>query len=145
MSAEENKSLVRRWFEELVKGDLSVLDEIIAEDIVRHEVNTAEYKGRENYKHLVKTMLTAFSGAQLVIDDMIAEGDQIAVRYTLNCAHTGEFMGIAPTGKQITVSAIAIVRFAHGKAVESWANVDMLGLMQQMGAVSLPRQAVTAE
>lgn len=133
--SEDNKALVRRWLEEGITGDLSVLDEIIAEDFVRHEVTTAEYQGRESYKQLINTMLTAFSDGKLTIDDMIAEGDKVAVRYTAYGVHTGEFMGIAPTGKQITLSTIGIIRFAHGKAVESWANADMLGLMQQLGAV----------
>ncbi len=66
---------------------------------------------------------------------MIAEGDRVVVRYTLRGTHTGNYMGIAPAGKQVTQTGITINRFANGKAVELWGNVDDLGLLQQLGAI----------
>lgn len=80
----------------------------------------------------------AFPDLHVTVEDMVAEGDKVVARVTMSGTHKGEFMGIAPTGKQITVGIIEILRIAGGKVVEHWNVVDSLGMMQQLGAVPAP-------
>jgi predicted ester cyclase len=75
------------------------------------------------------------------LEDMIAEGDKVAERFTGRGTHKGEWMGIAPTGKQVTIQGMAIHRITDGKIVENWTNMDMLGVMVQLGVVPPPGQA----
>lgn len=136
MSTEENKAMLRRNCEEaLSKGDLAVADENMATNYVYHGSGGQEFKGPEGFKQLVTMLRTAFPDLHVTIEDMVAEGDKVAHRLTLRGTHKGDFMGMAPTGKQVTTTAITISRFAGGKEVEAWANLDQLGMMQQMGVV----------
>ena len=80
-------------------------------------------------------LVTAFPDIRFELDDMIAEGDKVAVRFTFRGTHQGVFQGIAPTGKQITYSALEIDRFVGGKFIEAWIVSDTLGMMQQLGAI----------
>ncbi len=84
---------------------------------------------------------TAFPGNQLTVEDYLAEGDTVVSRWTGRGTHKGDLMGIAPTGKQVTVTGISIQRIANGKIVEEWSNYDMLGMLQQLGVVPMPGQA----
>ncbi len=143
MSSEENKAIARRWSEELwSKGELAVADEIVAPNYVRHDPGDPfAVEGPEGVKRLVGGMHALISDGQIIIEDMIAEGDKVVSRYTATGTDTGGFMGRAPTGKQVTFMAIQIFRIVDGKIVESWANRDDLGLMQQLGVVPAPGQA----
>jgi len=135
MSVEENKAILRHKHEEELfnKGNLAVADEIISPDYVYHSV-VGEIKGPEGVKQMVTTLRAAFPDIHFTIDDMVAEGDDVAVRYTWTGTHRGEYMGIAPTGKQINVKMGCFYRFAGGKEVELVTYVDMLSLFQQLGA-----------
>lgn len=136
MSAEENKALVLRDLEEIwSQGKLEVIDEIFAADFVGHTPGSPDIHGPEDDKQYVTIYRTAFPDMQLTIEDMIAEGDKVAVRWTFTGTHKGELMGIPPTGVQVTMTGISIGRFAGGKFVEGWDYGDALGLMQQLGAV----------
>lgn len=84
---------------------------------------------------MVNYYLTAFPDTHFTIDDMIAEGDRVAIRWTVRATHRGEFEGIAPTGKPVTVTGTMVARIANGKLVEGWQNFDALGLLQQIGAI----------
>lgn len=134
MSTEENKAMLRRNCEEILnKGDLAVADEIFAANYVYHGSGGQEFKGPEGFKQLTTMLRTAFPDLHFTIEDMVAEGDKVAHRLTLRGTHKGDLMGIAPTGKQVTTTAITISRFVGGKEVEAWSNMDMLGMMQQLG------------
>jgi predicted ester cyclase len=85
--------------------------------------------------------LTAFPDLHLTIEDLIAEGDKVVDRQTARGTHQGTFMGIPPTGKQITVTAMNISRIVGGKIVEHWVELDTLGMLQQLGVVPMPGQA----
>jgi len=136
MSAEENKAIVRRVFEELFnQGKLDVAGEIFAADYVFHAPLAAEVRGPEGFKQFVSMYRTAFPDLQYTIEDQIAEGDEVVTRWTATGTHRGELMGIAPTGKQGRVTGISIGRVARGKIVEDWANWDALGMLQQLGVV----------
>ena len=132
----ENKSLVRRDFEEVLsQGKLDVIDEIIATDYIGHTPGSPDIHGPEDYKQYVTMGRTAFPDMQLTIEDMIAEGDKVAVRWTYTGTHKGELMGISPTGVKVTGTGIDICRIAGGKIVECWVNRDDLGMWQQLGVI----------
>ena len=135
MSTEDNKALARRYIEEVFnQKNLATVDELNTPDFVLHNASTT-IQGLEAYKQFVSMYLTAFPDLHTTIEDMIAEGDIVAERVTMHGTHKGDLMGIPPTGKQATITAIYIVRFANGKGVEVWANSDDLGLLQQLGVV----------
>ena len=132
---EENKTIVRRLFEEaLNQKDLSVVDEIIATDDVAHAPPNPEIRGQESVKQFYAMMLAGFPDLHFTVEDMITEGDKVATRNTATGTHQGEFMGIPPTGRQIKVTGMNIFRLASGKIVEDWSSADYLGVMQQLTA-----------
>ena len=133
MSTEENKALIRRFFDELNKGNLAVWDELCAPGYVYH--STTGDMTLEQSKQHAAGLLAAFPDLNGSIDDIIAEGDKVAARYILRGTHQGAFRGIAPTGKRITTSGLEIDRCAGGKFVETWGISDTLGMMQQLGAI----------
>jgi steroid delta-isomerase-like uncharacterized protein len=139
MSTEDNKALIRRGYEALNQRNWSVYYDMIAPDGVYHDASMT-IQGLDGYKQFLSMYLTAFPDAQFAIEDLIAEGDTVVVRQTFRGTHQGELMGIPPTGKQVIVSAIGIVRIVNGKAVEVWENGDTLGLLQQLGVVPAPGQ-----
>jgi predicted ester cyclase len=89
----------------------------------------------EGFKQLGQLLLSAFTGSTSTVEDMIAEGDKVVSRLTFRGTHTGEIMGIPPTGKSVMISEIIIDRLADGKIVESWRLFDQMGMMQQMGLI----------
>ncbi len=136
MSTEQNKAKVRRVFEEVFnKGNLSVVDEIMANDYVFHMGQGVEFKGPNGFKQLATMFRNAFPDIHFTVEDMMAEGDKVATRYTLRGTHKGELMGIRPTGKQFTTTGNVIMRFASGKEVEAFGVGDMLAMYQQLGVV----------
>ena len=140
MSAEENKTIMRRIFEVFNTGNLAVADEVIAADVVDHQAPPGVAPGRAGFKQLITMFRTAFPDIQMTIEEIIAEGDRVVARSTMRGTHRGEFMGIPPTGKQFTVTSIDIVHIAGGQGVEHWGNSDDLGMLQQLGVIPTPGQ-----
>ena len=140
MSAEENKALVRRFLEQVDVGDIAVVDEFIAPNYNDH--NPPPFPGlppgREGARQAFVLALAAFSDFHHTIEDQIAEGDKVVTRISAYGTHTGELLGIPPTGKRVTMTGITIHRIANGRLVEHWAQIDTLGLLEQLGAVSMP-------
>jgi predicted ester cyclase len=146
MSAEENKAVVRREFEEMLNhtGNLHAADEIIAPNYVSHEPTSGETRGIERAKQFAATYRQAFPDLQNTIEDMVAEGDKVVVRFRGRGTHTGDTEAFGPpTGKRMEITGIAINRLSEGKIVEAWTNVDALGMMQQLGMIPEPRQAAS--
>lgn len=136
MSTEENKAIFRRIIEEVWnKGDLAAVDELVAPNHIYHFPGREDIKGPEGVKQFVTMARTAFPDIHITIDDMLAEGDKVACRCTWRGTHKGEIRGIAPTGKQVTVTGIVISHCVGGKEVEGWESTDSLGMLQQMGVV----------
>ena len=135
MSAEENKAIVSHFYEELDKGNLDVADEILSSNCVFHFPGGDGLLGPESYKEQVAPFVTAFPDSKHIHEDMITEGDKVVAHGTVRGTHEGEYMGIAPTGKQVMFTGIGIFRIAEGKFIEAWIEFDRLGLMQQLGAV----------
>ena len=131
---EENKALVRRGFEAVNQKNLAVFDEILSPDVVVHNASLTN-QGIEAYKQFLSILLTAFPDLHFTIEDIIAEGDTVVVRYTTRGTHQGTFMGIPPTGKQVSGTGMFIDRLVNGKAVEQWFNGNDLGLLQQLGVI----------
>jgi steroid delta-isomerase-like uncharacterized protein len=137
MSTEENKAQARGSYEAFNQRNWEDFYEQIADDYVFH-IASMTGQGKDAYKQFLSMYLTAFPDVHLTIEDLIAEGDTVVVRHTFTGTHQGNFMGIAPTGKYVTVTAILIFRVANGKGIEIWINGDDLGVLQQLGVVPMP-------
>lgn len=132
--SEQNKAMVRKLFEETVnKGDLTVIEQSFASDFIYH--GDPQFNGADGVKNLVRMFRGGFPDINITIEDQMAEGDMVVTRYTGRGTHTGELMGIPATGKTATVTGISIMRVVDGKCVEEWENMDMLGMMQQLGVI----------
>jgi steroid delta-isomerase-like uncharacterized protein len=116
------------------EGKLDVVDEICAPDYVGVGTYGDEH-GPESVKSGILTRRQAFPDTHVTIEDIIASGDKVVARLTFRGTHTGEFLGVQPTGQEVTWSGIWIYRVANGKFVERWHNYDMHGLMRQLGAI----------
>jgi steroid delta-isomerase-like uncharacterized protein len=141
--SEENKALVRRFIEEVWNsGNLDVINELIAENHVDHDPAQAGAPGGpQGVRSFVEMYRSAYPDTHLAIGEMIAEGDLVAITWTATGTHQGDLMGIAPTGRSVTVSGIGVNRISGGQIVESWANYDALGMLAQLGALPAPTAA----
>jgi len=143
MPAKENKALVRRWLEEANKGKaaaMAIIDELYATDIVAHSGTGKDIRGLKDYKQSTSETYNAFPDIHFTVDGLVVEGDKVACRWTLTGTHKGEYMGIPPTNRKVTMWLIHIYRIVGGKFVEIWSRYDTLGLMQQLGAVPTPEK-----
>ena len=135
MSVEENKTIARRFYEEVFNHrNLALVDELCTANHVFHNPPMTLH-GREEFKQLLSLYISAFPDARFTVEDQIAEGDRVASRYTFRGTHQGDLMGIAPTGKQVTVTGMIINRIVNGQSEEGWLNFDALGMLQQLGAI----------
>jgi len=142
MSTEENKALIRRLVEEFLnKGNTAVAEALLAEDHVALEPSPGQPQGREGLIANIARMRTAFPDIQYTIEDMVAEGDKVAVYYVWRGTHQGEFLGIPPTGKQVTVPCVNFDYCVAGQCKKSRFMMDTMSLMQQLGVVPPPGQA----
>jgi predicted ester cyclase len=140
-STEANKASVRRFYDEVFnKKNRAAISEFIAPNHVDHAAPPGLPGGIEGVKQTLTMYLTAFPDLHFTVEDLIAEGDKVVARLTTHGTQQGTFMGVAPTGKQVTVTAIDINRIVGGKSVEHWLQMDMLGLLQQLGVVPMPGQ-----
>ena len=144
MSIEENKAVVRRFFEELLStDDLAVADELLSPGFRFYFAGSPDPMDLESYKEFLVARRAAFPDRRFVVEDMIAEGDKVSARFTMRGTHKGEFRGIAPTGKEVTMTGIDIICLTEGKMVEDRVEVDQLGMMRQLGVIPSPQQAQT--
>ena len=138
--SEENKEIVRRWFEEVWnKGRADAIDEMFDENGIAHGLSddpANPIKGPRNYRPFYEVFRQAFPNITIVIEDMVAEGDKVAARCAVRGRHEGEFMGRAATQAPIKFSGITIVRIDNGKIAEAWNNFDFLSLYKQCGHIS---------
>ena len=146
MSTEQNKATFQRYVEEVGnEGNLELADEIFDRYLAHQSDGSVLERGPEDVKRFMGEFREAFPDFHSTIEDQIAEGDKVVTRWTMRGTHQGEFRGIAPTGKQITVTGIGIFRFSdEGKVIESWDNFDQLGMMRQLGVVPSPEQSEEA-
>lgn len=143
MSLEENKDLVRRYFAEIWnKGNLGAADEFFAPDYKRYTVAVGNPLNRENQVARIAAMRKSFPDIRVNVNDILAEGDEVSVRAVVEGTQWGDYMGIAPTGKHMVVSAFDIFKIQNGKIVEHWGGNDALDLLRQLGATITPPKKV---
>lgn len=137
MSTAQNKAIVRRLIDEMVnERDLAAADELIATDFVLRRPDGSELgRGPAGWKEFLRSQQSAFPDRHCTIDDILAEGDKVAVRWTQTATHRGDYLGIPATGKECTTTGISIYQIAEGNIEEIWVNQDTLGLMQQLGVI----------
>ena len=142
MSAEENKTVVRRVIEEMFnKGNLDAADELVAPDFVDHDpAMPEEVRGPEGFKEFTAAYRAAFPDLHVEIEEQIAEGDLVATRWTAIGTHDGDLMGIAPTGNRVTQPGMDISRVSDGKVAETWEGYNSMVMMQQIGAIASPEE-----
>jgi predicted ester cyclase len=138
----DNKNIIRRYFEEAWNlGHLEILDELIAPNYVNHDPFVPGLPpGPEGLKPIFGGFRTAFSDLHYTIEELVAEGDLVVTRWTMRGTHSGELMGIPPTGRQVLVGGMQIERIVNGQIVEHWRKSDDLGLMQQLGVIAAPQE-----
>jgi steroid delta-isomerase-like uncharacterized protein len=136
MSAAENSALVRRFIEEIFnQGNLEAAEEILAPDYIHHDPTTGQFgSGIEGFKQMISLYRQAFD-LRIVLEDQVGAEDKVVDRWTGHGTHQGEFMGLAPTRRNITATGISIHRIMNGKIAETWNNYDALGIFQQLGIV----------
>jgi predicted ester cyclase len=131
--SEANKTVVLRLIEDLFNtGNLDIADEVLARDYVDHSPSHPELSGPENIKRSVSEWLSAFPDTVSVAQDVVAEGDKVAARWTTRATHRGEFMDVPPTGNRIDVTWFGMFRLSGGRIVESWDTFNTVELTKQL-------------
>lgn len=135
LSPDENKALVKRFFAlGPSQGDLKSADELLADDFTLH-VPLPCSPGVKGMNEVITACRAAFEHLDVTVEDMVAEGDLVAARFTARGVHKGAFMGLPATGKSITMTGIEIFRIKNGRIAELWGEANLLGLMQQLGII----------
>jgi steroid delta-isomerase-like uncharacterized protein len=141
MTPEENKTLVRRFYEEIDKGNIDAMDQLVAEDYIDH--NPAPFvaaTGLEGLKQSFKIFEKATPGYH-IIEDQIAEGDRVVTRLTSIGKHDGDLPGAPRTGNEMKMTSITIHRIANGKLAEKWSEKDTIALLTQLGVMKPPAKS----
>ncbi len=137
----DNMAVVRRYFEEVLgAGRVDLLSELVAPDYVDHTGRSKRAPGAAGIREVVSLFHTAFPDLVITVEDTIPQHGRVATRFTIAGTQTGPFAGVAPTGKRLLIRGIAISRVANGRITEQWDQADMLGLLQQLGALPDPGQ-----
>ena len=130
--SEVNKELMRRFAEKVVNAhDLSAADQLVDVNVIEH--GRGLESGLAGFKQGMEMFFAAFPDLTMTIEDLIAEHDKVVARSTFRGTHQGTFMGLDPTGRKFKVTAIDVVRFADGKAIEHWGLTDRHSLLEQLG------------
>jgi steroid delta-isomerase-like uncharacterized protein len=135
--SENNKAVVRRLIEEFWnKGNQSLADQLFTPNYTHHDSSTPDFgHGPEGERKRATLYRTAFPDIHLTVEDIVAEGETVMTRWSCRGTHKGDLNGIVPTGKQVNISGVTVVRLTNGKMAEGYVNWDALGLMQQLGVV----------
>jgi steroid delta-isomerase-like uncharacterized protein len=142
VAEQENKALVRRYYNEVFnERRVDLVDRLAVEDYVEHDPFPGQGDGRADLRARVELILAAMNPLRFEVQDLIAEGDRVVVRWVQQGTQSGTFMGIPPTGRQYTFAGIDIHRLRDGLMVEHWHVVDLFGLLQQLGAIPAPSTA----
>ena len=139
--SDEHKALARRWFQEVWnQGRTAAIDELLADQAVVHGLGPEPLRGAAGFKPFHSAYRNAFPDVTIIVDDMVAEGDKVVVRWSGAGTHLGDGPGpgLAATGRPVQFHGMTIVRIEHGKLVEGWNVFDQLGMLQQLGVVNLP-------
>jgi predicted ester cyclase len=136
MTTERNKAIVRRFYEAFGEEALDAIEEVLSPDLAAYPHSATVPQTREEALNGIRMWYTAFSDSYYTIEEQLAEGDRVATRVSLRAVHSkGEFMGLPPTGKQITVKGISIEWVKDGRIVERRVSYDQVGMLQQLGLI----------
>jgi predicted ester cyclase len=135
----ENRAVVRRIQEEVLKeGRLDLIDELFSADVIDHSNLPGFSPGREGIRQMIAMYRGVFENAQVNIESVVAEGDEVVSRCTISGTHVGEYLGIAPTGKHVKITVLGVDRVVDGRVVEHWEHFDPLVLMQMIDYLPSP-------
>jgi steroid delta-isomerase-like uncharacterized protein len=138
---ESEKTIAQRFNEDVWgRGDEAALEELLDPDFVDHDALPGQSPDREGHRQILAAFRSAFPDLNVTTEDVVAEGDRVVTRWTARGTHQGDLMGIAPTGKGVTIKGIDVLRVAEGRIVERWAQFNDLEMMQQLGVVPEPGQ-----
>jgi steroid delta-isomerase-like uncharacterized protein len=141
MSTQTNKALVRRFYDQVLNGrHMEAIDELAVTGYNEHDPLPGQREGREGLKDRV-SMLADGLAPTFTIEDIIAEGDRVVVRWTNSARHVGNFLGIPPTGRSCAIAGIDIYRLEDGRLAEHWHVIDQLTMLQQLGLMPSPDSA----
>lgn len=130
------KDLTRRtWEDMLPAADFAALEQVIDPRAVNHDLSPGAPNGFEGVRQTIAMLHDAFSEQRYDVHHVIGEGDTVVIDATMHGRHTGNFLGIPPTGRKVALRSVHIVRYRDGREVETWALSDRLGLMQQLGVI----------
>jgi predicted ester cyclase len=135
---DDNKAFVRRFVDYINNDNLAAIDEFFSPDYTYHNSSMPEVKDLSTVKELNAMFYGAFPDIRFTLEDLVAEGDKVVYRGSARGTHKGEFMGIAPTSKQVTFTSIVISRIANGKFQEDWESMDGMYVLQQLGVIPRP-------
>jgi steroid delta-isomerase-like uncharacterized protein len=140
MRADDQKVLILRIADDIWnRGDLAAVDDVMAPDAKYHGPHMPNgLGGRENWRQAISMYLGAFPDSHVTFEELIVSGDTVVGRWSATATHTGTLPGVAATGKSIAIGGITIYRIANGKIAEAWEQLDMLGMWQQLGVVTVP-------
>jgi predicted ester cyclase len=134
MDRSQAEALVRRWaLEGVAGGRVDVFDDLVSADAIDHSGPT-DVRGIESFKTRTLAVHGAFNEIEVVVEDLLVDGNKIAWRWRLTGRHCGPFLGAPPTGRRVTMTGVNIQRLANGVVVEHWSNADQLGLLRQLQA-----------
>ena len=132
---QDNKGLIKRLYEELfIRWNLAIIDELVAPEFIGHEIPPGFPPGRQGFREFYAFLRSAFPDLQFTVEDMIADGDKVVVRWRWRATHRGDFLGIPPTGREAPMTGIAIYRLSESKIVERWVEADLFGLTGRLRA-----------
>lgn len=141
MTPNETEALAHRWHLEVVQDDkAAVADEILASEVVLH-VNGQEIRGPEGAKQLAAALHAALPDMRINHHEAIVSGNSVAIRWTSDATHRGDYFGVPPSGKRIHIEGLDLIHVRNNRIAEAWIAFDNLGIMQQMGAIPAPGQA----
>jgi steroid delta-isomerase-like uncharacterized protein len=139
MSIEANKTAFRRAVASFAPDTLETYLQLYHADAKLHYLPPGSGTGLDGARSFYQHFLSAFPDARFAIEDFVAEADSVAARYHIQATHLGEYMGVPPTGRRVSVSGITILRFVDGKCAERWSEGNFLGLLQQIGGLPASR------
>jgi steroid delta-isomerase-like uncharacterized protein len=142
VSTEQNKATVKRYYEEVLNGrNVDLVDDLAVEDYVENDPFPGQGNGRSDLKARAQLILDAFNPLRFTVEDVVAEEDQVVVRWSQVGTNSGSFMGMPPTGREFSINGIDIHVLRDGRMAEHWHVVDQLGLLQQLGVIPAPSGA----
>jgi steroid delta-isomerase-like uncharacterized protein len=142
MADQPNRAVIRSYYEEVFnERRVDLIDQLAVEDYVEHDPFPGQGNGRSDLKARVRLILDSMNPLRFEIEDIVAEGDRVVVRWSQTGTQSGNFMGIPPSGRNFTFAGIDVHRLRDGRMAEHWHVIDLFGLLQQLGAIPAPSES----